>query len=290
MDATVKQACKKVFLIFAIAMAFCLVIFTTMGQQSALEFLGAYLIEFSLSIDNLFVFMTVFAAFQIPVVYQHRILAWGIATAVVLRFIFILLGVTVVQHFSWILPVFGIILVFSGINMFRTHTSTADTSNNVVLRLLKRAMPFTDAFIGNRFFAKIQGRWHGTPLLAALLVIECSDIVFAIDSVPAAFSVSTNLFLVYTSNILAILGLRQLYFVLEHLQERFQYVRYGVAIILCFTGVKLLALMANIHISIPLSIGLILAVLTGSIIFSILATKEEQQQQNTAVLPPIRKK
>lgn len=273
MDATTKSACKKVGLLIGLALLCCTAIYHWMGQQAAAEFLGAYLIEFSLSIDNLFVFITVFTAFQLPVAYQHRVLAWGIWTAVVLRFLFILLGVTVVETFSWILYLFGGILLVSAFRMAsQHHQQEKPVTENLAYRLLKRCMPVTEQLDGNHFFTKQQGRWHATPLLAALLVIEGSDILFAIDSVPAAFSVSTNLFLVYTSNILAILGLRQLYFVLEHLQERFQYVRYGVAVILGFTGVKLLATMLEIHISIPTSIGFILLVLAASILLSVYKT------------------
>lgn len=279
MNTTVKASCKKVGLIIATAFLFGFGIYHVMGQQAAMEFFGAYFIEFSLSIDNLFVFITIFAAFQIPVAYQHRVLAWGIGSAVVLRFIFIFLGVTVVEHFSWILSLFGAVLIFSGLKMFKNKHNQQNAANHPALKLLKKCMPVTDDFAGHHFLTKINNRWHATPLLAALIVIECSDVLFAIDSVPAAFSVSTNMFLIYTSNILAILGLRQLYFVLEHLQERFQYVRFGVAIILSFTGVKLLALMFDVHISIPVSIGFIAAVLLLSILFSMTAVKQKMVPQ-----------
>ena len=152
-----------------------------------------------------------------------------------------------------------------------------DVTDNMGYKILSKFMPITKDFVGNHFVAKIDNKWHATPLLAALMVIEASDIMFAIDSVPAALSVSTNMFIVYTSNILAILGLRQLYFVLEHLQERFAYVRYGVAIILAFTGVKLAILMFHIHIPILASIGFIFSVLVGSIILSIYKTKDTTQ-------------
>ena len=284
MDATTKSACKKVSFLIALALLCCGAIYHWLGQQAAAEFLGAYLIEFSLSIDNLFVFITVFTAFQIPVAYQHRVLAWGIWTAVILRFVFIFLGVTIVERFSWILYLFGVILLFSAYRMFQKNESEKPVTDNFAYSILKKWIPISETFDGNRFLTKQNGRWHATPLLAAFLVIEGSDILFAIDSVPAAFSVSTNLFLVYTSNILAILGLRQLYFLLEHLQERFQYVRYGVAIILGFTGIKLLAVMLQIHISIAVSIGFILLILLGSILLSIYKTAHK----SAAV--PVRKK
>ena len=276
MDQVTKSAFKKVALLVALAMAVCAGVYVMMGQQAAFEFLGAYLIEFSLSIDNLFVFITVFTAFRVPVDYQHRALAWGIWTAVVLRFIFIFLGVSIVEKFTWVLYIFGFILIFSGYKMFKGEDDEEekDVTDNMGYKLLAKFMPITKDFVGNHFVTKIDNKWHATPLLAALMVIEASDIMFAIDSVPAALSVSTNMFIVYTSNILAILGLRQLYFVLEHLQERFAYVRYGVAIILAFTGVKLAILMFHIHIPILASIGFIFSVLVGSIILSIYKTKD----------------
>ncbi|MBQ2449344.1 MAG: TerC/Alx family metal homeostasis membrane protein [Peptococcaceae bacterium] len=275
MDQVTKTAFKKVAAIVALAMAFCAGIYFVMGQQAAFEFLGAYLIEFSLSIDNLFVFITVFTAFRVPVAYQHRALAWGIWTAVVLRFIFIFLGVSIVEKFEWVLYIFGFILLWSAYKMYKGDEGDeeSDVTDNMGYKILSKFMPITKDFVGNHFVTKMDNKWHATPLLAALMVIEASDIMFAIDSVPAALSVSTNMFLVYTSNILAILGLRQLYFVLEHLQERFAYVRYGVAIILGFTGVKLAILMFHIHIPILASIGFIFAVLVGSIVLSIYKTK-----------------
>ena len=279
MDQVTKTAFKKVALLVALAMAVCAGVYVMMGQQAAFEFLGAYLIEFSLSIDNLFVFITVFTAFRVPVDYQHRALAWGIWTAVVLRFIFIFLGVSIVEKFTWVLYIFGFILIFSGYKMFKgdEEEEEKDVTDNMGYKLLAKFMPITKDFVGNHFVAKIDNKWHATPLLAALMVIEASDIMFAIDSVPAALSISTNMFIVYTSNILAILGLRQLYFVLEHLQERFAYVRYGVAIILAFTGIKLAVLMFHIHIPILASIGFIFSVLVGSIILSIYKTKDTTQ-------------
>lgn len=276
MDRVTKTAFKHVAMIVGLAMAVCVGIYFFMGQQAAFEFLGAYLIEFSLSIDNLFVFITVFTAFQVPVAYQHRALAWGIWGAVILRFVFIFLGVSIVEKFTWVLYFFGFILMWSAYKMYKgdDENEEKDVTDNLGYKLLAKFIPVTKEFVGNRFVTKINDKWHATPLLAAVVVIEASDIMFAIDSVPAALSVSTNLLIVYTSNILAILGLRQLYFVLEHLQERFAYVRYGVAIILGFTGIKLAILMFGLHIPILASIGFIFTVLIGSIVLSIQKTKQ----------------
>ena len=275
MDQVTKAAFKKVAMIVALALVVCVGVYFFMGQQAAFEFLGAYLIEFSLSIDNLFVFITVFTAFRVPLDYQHRALAWGIWGAVILRFVFILLGVSIVEKFEWVLYIFGFILIWSAYKMYKgdDEDEEKDVTDNMGYKILSKFMPITKDFVGNHFIAKVDGKWHATPLLATVVVIEASDIMFAIDSVPAALSVSTNLFIVYTSNILAILGLRQLYFVLEHLQERFAYVRYGVAIILGFTGVKLAILMFGLHIPILASIAFIFCVLVGSIVLSIMKTK-----------------
>jgi tellurite resistance protein TerC len=274
LSESIKRPLKFVALFVSLAMIFCLGIYFFMGKESALEFLGGYLIELSLSMDNLFVFIAIFTAFAIPNAYQHRCLTWGIIGAIILRFIFISLGVTIVESFSWVLYIFGALLIFNGIKMYKEPTPCPDPQDSKIMRLLGKILPVSEDFDGNRFTTKIDGKRIATPLLAVLIMIELSDVLFAIDSVPAVFSVSTNIFIVYTSNIFAILGLRQLYFVLAHLQERFQYVRYGVATILTFTGVKLGLLFFNIHISIALSISIIFFVLLLSVILSMVLTRK----------------
>lgn len=269
------KAVKWVLFWMAMATLFNLGILAFMGPEKALQFLGGYLIEFSLSIDNLFVFITIFTCFGIVDRARHRVLAYGIAGAVVLRFIFILLGVQIVTQFDWILSVFGIILVISGLKMFRSDENCGNHGDSKIIKLLSKVIHITPEFVGEKFFVRQGKKLFATPLFAVLVLIECTDILFAIDSVPAAFSVSTNLFIVYTSNIFAILGLRQLYFVLDHLQHRFQYVKFGVAFILIFTGVKLGILFFGIHISIVASIGFIVATLVLSILISLLVSKKQ---------------
>ncbi|WP_051280247.1 TerC/Alx family metal homeostasis membrane protein [Anaerovorax odorimutans] len=264
------KSMKWVLFWMCLAILFNLGILAFMGSEKALQFLGGYLIELSLSIDNLFLFVTIFTCFGIAEHARHRVLAYGIAGAVVLRFIFILLGVKIVTHFEWVLYLFGIILIISGIKMFKSKEEEGIPNNSKVIKYLGKIIPITPDFVGEKFFVKRGKILYATPLFAVLVLIEFSDILFAIDSVPAAFSVSTNLFIIYTSNIFAILGLRQLYFVLDHLQERFQYVKYGVAIILTFTGIKLGILYFNIHIPILTSIGFIVGILILSIIISVL--------------------
>jgi len=256
----------------ALAMLFDVGIWYFQGEQKALEFLGGYLIEFSLSMDNLFVFITIFISFGIPEHAQHRVLNYGITGAIVLRFACIFLGVQVVNMFEWVLYIFGGILIVNGIRMFKTHEGK-DASNSKIISLVSKMFPVTKDFVGEKFFVKQNGKYYVTPLFAVLCLIEFSDVIFAIDSVPAVFSISRDMLIVYSSNIFAILGLRQLYFVLEHLHERFQYVKYGVATILTFTGVKLGGLMFGLEISIPISIGFIVVVLFGSIIISTIVSR-----------------
>lgn len=269
------QPLRKVLLFIGLAMIFNLGVLFFKGSQAALEFLGGYLIEFSLSLDNLFVFISIFTAFGISEHAEHRVLTYGIMGAVILRLIFISLGVQVVNHFHFILYIFGAVLIINGIKMFFQKEHEYDVKNHKMMRFLRRFVPMTEEMVGEKFFVKIDGKRMITPLFAVLMIIEGSDILFAIDSIPAVFSVTTDLFIVYTSNIFAILGLRQLYFVLLHLQERFQYVRYGVATILTFTGVKLGLLMFHIEISIPISISVIFGILALSIILSMVMSKKK---------------
>lgn len=271
----VLKSLKWVIFWIVLAMLFCLGIWYFLGYQKALEFLGGYLIELSLSVDNLFVFITIFMSYGIREDAQHRVLGYGIAGAIILRFIFIFFGVKIVSLFEWVLYIFGAILIFNGIKMFKKEEEK-DPHDSRIIRLVAKVLPMTKEFRGEKFMVKEGGKRLFTPLFAVLCLIEGSDILFAIDSVPAVFSVSTDLLIVYTSNIFAILGLRQLYFVLEHLHERFQYVKYGVAVILMFTGVKLAGLMFGLHISIPISIGVILTVLVVSIIASAIVSKKKE--------------
>lgn len=269
------RALKWVLFWMGLAILFNLGILKFMGPDKALQFLGGYLIELSLSIDNLFLFITIFTCFRIAEHARHRVLAYGIAGAVVLRFLFILLGVQIITQFEWVLYVFGIILIISGIKMLKTEEECGNPQDSKIIKLLGKVIPITPDFVGEKFFVKRNRMLYATPLFAVLVLIEFSDILFAIDSVPAAFSISTNLFIVYTSNIFAILGLRQLYFVLDHLQDRFQYVKYGVAVILMFTGIKLAILFFKIHIPILASIGFIVSVLVLSIVISALVSKKK---------------
>lgn len=244
-------------------------VYLFMGPQKALEFLGGYIIEQSLSIDNLFLFIMVFSSFGIKPEHQRRILNYGFTGVIILRLIFVVLGISIVNNFHWVLYVFGFILIVSGTKMLLKHNEHEDYSNSKVLKLLGRIIPITDKLEGEKFFVRKDKLLYATPLFAVLILIEFTDVIFAIDSIPAIFSITTDLFIVYTSNIFAIMGLRNMYFLLGKMHEKFKYVKYGVALILVFTGIKLAALMIDFHISITWSLGIISVILVGSICASI---------------------
>ncbi|WP_186430436.1 TerC/Alx family metal homeostasis membrane protein [Clostridium sp. BSD9I1] len=276
-----KKALKWVLFWICAAMIFNLGIYFTLGKQKAVEFLGGYVIEQSLSLDNLFLFILVFSSFGIKKEYQRRVLNYGIIGAVILRFIFVLLGVAIVSKFHWVLYIFGAILIISGLKMMlkQEEEEEFDFKNNKLIKLLTNILPITDKLDGEKFFVKINNALHATPLLAILVVIEGTDILFAIDSIPAIFSITTDSFIVYTSNIFAILALRSLYFLLVKINDAFKYVKYGVALILVFTGVKLCILMFHIEIQVVLSVAIIFAILLASVLVSIIMKKNEDKNQ-----------
>lgn len=277
-----KRALKFVLFWFALAMLFNTGVYFFEGSTKALEFLGGYMIELSLSVDNLFLFLILFTSFGVKAQYQRRVLNYGIFGAIVLRLLFILLGIKVVNSIHWILYVFGVILIFSGFKMMFGHEKEKDYQDSKVLRALGKIVPVTDKMHEEKFFIKESGKLFATPLFAILILIESSDILFAIDSIPAIFSISTDPFIVYTSNIFAILGLRSLYFVLSALQEKFKYVKYGVALILMFTGIKLSILFFHLEISIVASLMIIISILVGSVIVSLIVSKKEEKLQHKA--------
>lgn len=267
------KSMKWLFFWITLALIFNVGVWVFFGEQCGQEFLGGYLTELSLSIDNVFVFLMIFKSFKIEEHAQHRVLGWGICGAIVLRFIFIFFGVALVHAFEWILYIFGAFLVVQGIRMVLPEKEE-DPHNSFVMRSIGKVFPMTDGFRDEKFFVAESGKRMITPLFAVLILIETSDILFAVDSVPAVLGISTDLFVVYTSNIFAILGLRQLFFVIEHVEERFEYVKYGVALILVFTGVKMLLGIAGIHVSTAISICVIALLLFLSILISALISKK----------------
>ncbi len=257
----------------SLALGFAGFVWWYRGQEKALEFLTGYVIEESLSVDNLFVIALVFSSFGVPKLYQHRVLFWGILGAFVMRGVMIVLGAQLVARFQWILYFFGAFLVFTGGKMlFAAGDEDPDPRDNKILKLFRRLVPSTEHYDGQKFLTRENGRRLATPLLAALVVVEAMDLVFAVDSIPAIFAVTTDPFIVFTSNIFAILGLRSLFFLLANVLDKFVHLKIGLAIILSFVGVKML-IVRWYHVPIVVSLSVILGVLLTSILTSILATR-----------------
>ncbi len=232
-------------------------------SQASLNYITGYLIELSLSIDNIFVIAVIFTAFDIPTKYQHRVLFWGILGAIVFRALMILFGVVLIQQFSWMIYVFGVFLIYTAYKMFTTEEEPFDPKKSFVFRQIGKIIPITKRIEGEQFFVKIRHVRAATPLFVALIVIEVTDVLFALDSVPAIIAITSDPFLVFTSNILAIMGLRSMYFFLSNMLDRFVYLEYSLMAILTFVGVKMLL---SHHVEIPHSLSLVfilVALLTG---------------------------
>jgi tellurite resistance protein TerC len=244
------------------------------AERIGLEFLTGYLVEKSLAVDNIFVFLLVFGYFAVPLQYQHRILFYGIIGALVFRAIFIALG-SVLMQYAAIVLLFGLILIGSGIRMMFSPKANVDPMQNPVMRLFRRFMPVTPELRGQSFFVRLDGRWHATPLFVALLFLELSDVIFAVDSVPAIFALTSEPFLVFTSNVCAILGLRAMYFMLAGAVERFHLLHYGLALILIFVGLKMVWLNDAFGGKFPIewSLGIIAAILAASVVASLAVPK-----------------
>ena len=259
----------------ALAHLFALFLLWREGTQSALEFYTGYLIELSLSVDNLFVFLLIFSYFCVRPEAQPKVLKWGIMGAIVMRLIMIALGALLLQQFNWIIYVFGAILVVTGIRMYTQKDEAVHLERNPVVRLARRLLPIDKAYDGTKFFTRtVDGRLLATPLLLVVLVVEWSDLVFAIDSIPAIFAITRDPFLIYSSNIFAILGLRALFFVLAGMLDKFVYLKPGVAFILVFVGVKM-TLSAWIHIPTALSLAVIVLTLAAAVGLSIYRSSRE---------------
>jgi tellurite resistance protein TerC len=265
----VKQALVTSAAWISLAFLFNLVIYYFYGIENALNFLAGYLIEESLSIDNLFVFIVIFEYFCTPRKYQHKVLFWGILGAIIMRALFIFLGIELVHRFHWILYLFGIFLIFAAIKMALPKDKQINPEDNLIIRLIKKIFPVTPSYVEDKFFVKKDNKWWGTPLFITLITIEITDLIFAIDSIPAIMAITLDPFIVYTSNVFAILGLRSLYFALANLMPMFHLLKYGLAAILGFVGIKML-LAFFIHIPIGISLGFIALALILSIGTSLL--------------------
>ena len=267
---------KNLFnLIFWITLSilFNIYIFYSRGEIAAVEYFGGYIVEMSLSLDNLFLFLMIFSSFGIQKDYQERVLLYGVIGAMILRLIFILVGVTIISKFHFVLSIFGFILLYSGFNMFFNNNKHIDFHDNFSVKILRKIMPSTNVLYDNNFFVKKNKILYATPLFVVLLIIEFSDIIFAIDSIPAIFSITTDTFIVYTSNIFAILGLRSMYYILEEMNDMFRFMKYGVGCILIFTGIKLVILLFGIEISVTNSVLFIIIILLSSILISLIFDK-----------------
>ena len=234
------------------------------GEEKALQFFTGYVVELSLSVDNLFVFLLIFGYFNAPAPYRHKVLFWGIIGALFMRAIFIAAGITLLEHFHWVIYVFGLLLIVSGIKMAFEKGKEIRPEKNPVLRLFRRFIPVTTEYEGNRFFIKRSGQIYASPLFVALLVVESADLVFAVDSVPAVLSITSDPFIVYTSNVFAILGLRSLFFALEGMMHRFRHLRYGLSVVLIFVGIKM-AVAGVLTIPTWISLCVITGILAASI-------------------------
>ena len=267
-EVRVREALMWTVIWIALAAAFGALVHVWYGPERALEFYTGYVIEKALSVDNLFVFLVIFSAFKVPSAYQHRVLFWGILGAMIMRAIFVLAGAALIQQFHAILYVFGAFLLITGIKLLLHRGGEVDPTRNPVLRWFQRLVPTVSEYRGSRFTVVEHGKRYATPLLLVLVTVEASDVVFAVDSVPAIFGVTEDPFIVYTSNIFAILGLRALFFVLAGAMERFHYLSVGLALVLMFIGTKML-IAGWYHVPIGLSLGIILALLAGSVVASL---------------------
>jgi tellurite resistance protein TerC len=247
----------------------------------ALEFLTGYLIEKALSVDNLFIFLLIFSYFRVPGEYQHKVLFWGILGALLIRAVFIVAGIALIERFHWLIYIFGAFLIVTGIKMLRSGDEEIHPERNPVLRLFRRLMPVTEQYEGDRFFVRRMGRQFATPLFIVLLMVETTDVIFAVDSIPAILGITTDPFIVYTSNVFAILGLRAIYFALAGLMQLFHYLKYGLCAILVFVGLKML--LADFYkIPVAIALGAIVLVLGVSILASVLWPEKAKEPEPSA--------
>jgi tellurite resistance protein TerC len=258
----------------SLALIFNVFILAEFGKTKALEFLTGYVIEYSLSVDNIFIFILIFTYFSVKPQYQHKILFWGILGALIMRGIFIFAGVTLINRFHWIILIFGGFLVITGIKMLLQKEVAVDPEKNKLLRVFRKFLPVTETIHGDRLFVRQNKKLFATPLFMVLLVIESSDLIFAVDSIPAVLAISKETFIVYTSNIFAILGLRSLYFAISGIMGYFRYLKVGLAFVLTFVGLKMLSSYFHFEIPILFSLAIIISILLISILASVMIKKK----------------
>jgi tellurite resistance protein TerC len=281
---SLKEAAAWSVVWIALALVFNIGIYFWSGSEPALKFFTGYLIEKSLSVDNIFVFVLIFSAFSVPAAFQHRVLFWGILGALLLRGTLILVGSVLLSEFHWIIYVFGAFLILTGIKMAFQRHAEQHPEDNPLVRLIRRLLPMTNGYEGDRFFVRRAGRWLATPLLLVLLSVEFTDLIFAVDSIPAIFAVTQDPFIVYTSNVFAILGLRSLYFVLAGVVDKFYYLKLGLSAILVFVGMKMV--LADVYkIPVAISLLVIAVVLAIAVVASLLRARHLNNQPGTTVKP-----
>jgi tellurite resistance protein TerC len=276
-ELSMAAAARRTAIWILLSLLFNALVWKLRGPDKALEFLTGYVIEYALSVDNIFVFVIIFAYFKVPPMAQHRALVWGIVGALVMRGIMIGLGVALVSHFQFILYIFGVFLVITAIRMFVGKAGEPDFGNSLVMRFCRDWIPITPEFYGENFSARVGNRWMLTPLGVTLIVIDVMDLIFAVDSIPAVFAITQDPFIVYTSNICAILGLRSLYFVVARLMDRFVYLRIGLAFVLGFVGLKMIVAK---YFPVPtlISLGVIVLILAITVVISVLVTQNRKQK------------
>ncbi|MGE5382164.1 MAG: TerC family protein [Omnitrophica WOR_2 bacterium] len=269
-----------------LSLGFNVFIYYFMGKEKALEFLAGYLIEKSLSVDNLFVFIMLFGFFKVDSKYQHKVLFWGIIGALAMRAVFIFAGVALLEKFHWLIYIFGGFLIYSGIAMLKPNKEDINPDKNPLVRLFTRFFPVTGDMHGSKFFVRINAKTFATPLFIVLIIVEFTDLIFAVDSIPAILAVSNDIFIIFTSNVFAILGLRALYFALAGITQYFHYLKYGLAAILSFVGIKMLISSTPYKLDIVTSLLIIFALLTISILASVFFAPKKIISAEKTDLPP----
>lgn len=275
---TIREALLWTGIWVFIAFLFNVFVYYQFGEQKAFEFFTGYLIEKSLSVDNIFVMVMIFSYFQVPVQYQHKVLFWGILGALIMRFGFIYSGIELIHKFNWLIYIFGGFLVFTGIKLIRQSEENFDPEQNPVVKIARKCLPITPSYSGDQFFVRKETKLWATPLFLVVLLIEATDLIFAVDSIPAILAITDDAFIVYTSNTFAILGLRSLYFALAGVEKYFSYLKYGLAVILIFIGTKMC--IADIYkIPIEISLAFIVLTLSVSVLMSMILNQERVSKE-----------
>ncbi|MFA5012560.1 MAG: TerC family protein [Ignavibacteria bacterium] len=276
-EVNIKEALIWSFVWISLALIFNYGVYEYMGKVKALEFFTGYVLEKSLSVDNIFVFILVFSFFKVPPKYQHKILFWGILGALIMRVILIFSGVALLAKFHWLVYLFGAFLIFTGVKMLFQKDTHIEPDKNILVRLFKKLYPVTNDYHGDKFFVKIDAKKYATPMFVVLLVIEFTDLVFAVDSIPAILAITNDTFIVYTSNVFAILGLRSLYFALAGVMKYFRFLKIGLSVILVFVGIKMM-IVDFYKFPISLSLGIIIAILAISVLASLIIKQKPKPE------------